>query len=130
MIAVEPRLDYAPAMLELTAQGDQTVAVARLGLLRMPRLEEHDVAIQESGHPMDQPVAQSQQDEPDARQSDDREHHSQEPESHPQDAERAPNRLVCDAVSIALSSCSRANIWATNPKGSDGTKSIRRWRRK
>ncbi len=79
-------------MLELAAQGHQPMPVARLGLLRVHRLEQDDVAIQEPGHAVDQAVAQPQQDEADTRQPNDRQCHPDEPQGHSPQPKERPQR--------------------------------------
>ena len=55
------RASIAPfAMLELAPQRHQAMAVARLGLLGLQRLEQDDVAIQQSRHAADQAIAEPQ----------------------------------------------------------------------
>ena len=120
-------------MLQLAAQGDQAMAVARLGLLGVQRLEQHDVAIEQPAHAADQAIAEPQQDEADPRQPDDRQDHPQKPErtgppgrSGPA-ATSAPGRPPTAAGRPVRSS---SIWWATNPNGSEARRSIRKWRRK
>ncbi len=73
VVAREPLLDVRPRVVELGAQRQQAVAVARLGPLGARGLEQDDVAVEEPGHPADRPVAEPQEDQRDPRQPDERE---------------------------------------------------------
>ena len=60
LVAIEPSLDRVPRVLELAPQRHQAMAVARLGLLSLRRLEQHDVAIEQARHAAHQAIGEPQ----------------------------------------------------------------------
>ena len=87
LFAIEPSFDRVPRLFQFAPQRHQAMTIARLGLLGLGRLEQHDVTIEQARHAAHQAIREPQEDQRNAHQPEDRQRHPQKANRNPAHAE-------------------------------------------